>query len=114
MDLAGRMSAQGYVSSDELAAHPGRFLMCTRGSYGVTKRFGKIGADRVDLVWSLWRGYWERGSGMREWAERRGVAPHFIHSGGHAWPEDLDRLVAAIAPKHPRVWAHTDARDLQS
>ena len=45
--------------------------------------------------------------GMREWAERRGVEPHFVHSGGHAWPEDLDRLVRALAPKH-RTWVHTD------
>ena len=109
MDLARQMSHQGYVGSDELAATPGRFLMCTRGSYGVTKLFDKVGADRVVLVWSLWRGYWERGGGMREWAERRGVEPHFIHSGGHAWPEDLDRLEAAVAPKHKPVRVHTDA-----
>ena len=114
MDLARQMSRQGYVSSDELAAHPGRFLMCTRGSYGVTKLFDKVGAANVDLVWSMWRGYWERGGGMREWAERVGIKPRFIHSGGHAWPEDLDRLVAAIAPKHTPVWAHTDALAGQS
>jgi mRNA degradation ribonuclease J1/J2 len=34
--------------------------------------------------------------------------PHFVHSGGHAWPEDLDRLVAAIDPE-ARTWVHTDA-----
>ena len=90
MDLVREMSAQGQVSSDELAAEPGRFLMCTRGSYGVTKLFDKVGADQVVLVWSMWSGYWERdGCAMREWAEREGVEPHFVHSGGHAWPEDL-------------------------
>jgi len=109
MDLARQMSHQGYVGSDELAAHPGRFLMCTRGSRGVTKLFDKVGVDRIDLVWSMWRGYWERGGGMRPWTERHGVTPHFIHSGGHAWPEDLARLTAAIAPKHRPVWVHTDA-----
>jgi len=70
--------------------------------------FDKIGPDRVVLVWSLWRGYWERGGGMRPWAEQHGVTPHFIHSGGHAWPEDLDRLVAAIGAGET-VWVHTDA-----
>jgi hypothetical protein len=109
MDLARQMSHQGCVGSDELAATPGRFLMCTRGSYGVTKLFDKVGADRVVLVWSLWRGYWERGGSMREWAARRAVEPLFIHSGGHAWPEDLDRLEAAVAPKHKPVRVHTDA-----
>jgi ribonuclease J len=109
MDLARQMSHQGYVGSDELAATPGRFLLCTRGSSGVTKLFDKVGAERVVLVWSLWRGYWERGGGMREWAERHGVTLRFVHSGGHAWPDDLARLTAAIAPKHPPVWVHTDA-----
>jgi hypothetical protein len=117
-DLARQMSRQGYVSSDELAAHPGRFLLCTRGSYGVTKLFDKVGPQNVTLVWSMWRGYWERqaevgrrgrGGGMRDWATRHAAEVHFVHSGGHAWPEDLARLVAAVAPKHAPVWVHTDA-----
>lgn len=109
MDLARQMSREGYVSSDALAATPGRFLLCTRGSHGVTKLFDKVGAERVVLVWSLWRGYWERGGGMRDWAARRGVEPRFLNSGGHAWPDDLACLTAAIAPKHEPVWVHTDA-----
>ena len=109
MDLAAQMSRQGKVTTEELAAHPGRFLMCTRGSYGVTKLFDKVGAANLDLVWSLWRGYWEREDcAMRRWAERRGVEARFVHSGGHAWPQDLDRLVAAIGAGET-FWVHTDA-----
>jgi ribonuclease J len=108
MGLARQMSRQGRLSTEELAATPGRFLMCTRGSYGVTNLLDVLGADRVVLVWSLWRGYWERGGGMRPWAERHGVEPRFIHSGGHAWPGDLERLVAAIGAGET-VWVHTDA-----
>jgi len=86
-----------------------RFLMCMRGSYGVTKLFDKIGAANVDLVWSPWRGYWGRPDcAMRKWAERRGVEARFVHSGGHAWPEDLERLVAAVGAGET-VWVHTDA-----
>jgi hypothetical protein len=84
--------------------------MCARGSYGVTKVFDKIGPDRVPLAWSMWSGYWERGGAMREWAEREGVKPLFVHSGGHAWPEDLRRLTDAIAAKET-VWVHTDCED---
>ncbi|MEE4276513.1 MAG: MBL fold metallo-hydrolase [Thermoleophilia bacterium] len=115
-DLARQMSRQGYVSSTELAAHPGRFLICTRGSYGVTKLFDKVGSENVTLVWSMWRGYWERQEqattrqrSMREWATRHAAEVHFVHSGGHAWPDDLARLVRALAPKHEPVWVHTDA-----
>lgn len=131
-DLARQMSRQGRVSSDELASHPGHFLICTRGSYGVTKLFDKMGPETVTLVWSMWRGYWERrGCALRTWAERpkRGEGTcdvatrdgaardgatrhaaevHFVHSGGHARPEHLDRLVRALAPKHKPVWVHTD------
>ena len=30
-----------------------------------------------------------------------------VHSGGHAWPEDLERLKAANAAKQS-YWVHTD------
>jgi ribonuclease J len=109
IDLAREMSAQGYVGTRELIAHPGSFLMSVRGSAGVTRLFDRVGADRLILVWSMWRGYWERNGGLRAWASRAGLEPRFIHSGGHAWPEDLERLVAAVDPKRPVVWVHTDA-----
>ena len=64
--------------------------------------------SRVVLVWSMWGGYWERNARLRAWAGRAGVEPHFIHSGGHAWPEDLDRLVVAVRPGSPVTWVHTD------
>lgn len=103
--------ASARVSSDELAASPGRFLLCTRGSRGVTKLFEKIGPARIAIVWSMWSGYWKRVSCvMRKWAEREGVEPRFIHSGGHAWPEDLRRLVAAIGAKRT-VWVHTECEE---
>ena len=53
-------------------------------------------------------GYWQRdGCAMREWPERAGVTVRFVHSGGHAWPEDLTRLVEAIQAKKV-VRVHTD------
>ena len=108
MDLARTMSAHARVSSDELAAQPGRFLVCLRGSKGGTRLFDKVGPERVTLVWSLWSCYWGRDrSPMRDWAELHGVQAHFVHSGGHAWPEDLERLKAAIGARESH-WVHTD------
>jgi len=108
MDLARKMSDEGRVSSDDLAATPGRYLMCLRGSRGTTKLFDKVGPGNVILVWSMWSGYWERGGAMPAWAEREGVERHLVHSGGHAWPEDLQRLAGAVAAKQT-VWVHTDS-----
>jgi ribonuclease J len=109
MELVYAMSAEGKVTTDELAGQPGRYLMCTRSGYGTTKVLDKVGGAHVELVWSMWSGYWRRdGCALRDWAERSQVRPVFVHSGGHAWPEDLKRLVETIAPKET-VWAHTDA-----
>jgi ribonuclease J len=108
-DLVYEMSRQGKVDSDELAEDPAAYLLCCRGSYGVTKLIDKVGPPGVSLVWSIWRGYWDRDPcAMRDWCDRSGTAPTFIHSGGHAWPEDLHRLVERLEPKQV-VWVHTEA-----
>ena len=111
MDLVYEMRDHGKASTEDLAAHPGRHLACCRGGYSMTKVFDKVGPAHVVLVWSMWSGYWTReGCAMREWAEARGVEPKFVHSGGHACPDDLRRLVDAIAAKQT-VWVHTDCED---
>jgi len=108
MERVYAMKDAGKVSTDELAEHPERYLMSTRSGFGLTKVFDKVGAERVELVWSQWSGYWKRnGCAMREWAEKRGTRVSFIHSGGHAWPEDLARLTEAIAAKET-VHVHTE------
>jgi ribonuclease J len=106
MDVVYEM-AQSKVSSDALAAEPGNYLLCARGSYGTTKLLTHVGGRNVALVWSMWGGYWQRdGCQVRKWAERKGVRTYFIHSGGHAWPEDLERLKAALRPRRLEV-VHT-------
>ncbi len=103
MDLVYEM-AGSRVSSDALAAKPGKYLLCARGSYGTTKLLSHVSSDSVELVWSLWSGYWKRdGCAMHAWAEREDVQAHFIHSGGHAWPDDLERLEGALRPRDCRI-----------
>ena len=76
----------------------------------MSKLFDAVGADRMVLVWSMWRGYWERQErGIREWATGHAAAVHFVHSGGHAWPEDLARLKAAIGARET-IPVHTEWR----
>jgi hypothetical protein len=87
-------------------------LMCARSNYGMTKVLGKIGVERVILVWSMWNGYWKRdGCALREWAEVQGTQVAFIHSGGHAWPNHLHTLAEVIGARQT-VWVHTDAEAL--
>jgi ribonuclease J len=104
MGLAREMGRAARVSSAALAADPARYLLCLRGSFGTTKLLTHIGAGNVELVWSMWGGYWTRENcAARKWAEREGVRAHFIHSGGHAWPEDLRRLEAALRPRSVEI-----------
>ncbi len=109
MHLVCEMRDDAHLRTDELAEKPGGFLLSTRGSTSLIGLLDKVGTERVLLVWSLWSGYWERSGRLRDWAGREGVEPHFIHSGGHAWPQDLRRLVTALEPGEV-VWVHTDAK----
>lgn len=110
--LVFEMSREAKVSSDELAADPGRYLLSARGSYGTSKLLNHVGAGSIELVWSLWKGYWDREPNrLREWTSREGVRTHFIHSGGHAWPEDLERLTKALSPRNLEI-VHTTVNAL--
>jgi len=103
MDLVYEMG-RSRAGSDALAAEPGKYLLCARANAGITKLLTHIGSGAVILVWSMWGGYWKRErSPVRTWAEREGVQAHFIHSGGHAWPEDLERLLAALQPREHEI-----------
>jgi hypothetical protein len=73
----------------------------------VTKVFERIGAERVVLVWSVWRVYWRRNCGLSPWADRIGRDAHVIPNGGHAWPQGLEYLVTAIGTKE-LTCLHTD------
>lgn len=111
MQLVFEMRDKGKVSSDDLAADPGRYLMCARASGRTVALLNHVGPQLVELVWSMWSGYWNReGCIVRNMAEREGVTARFVHSGGHAWPEDLKRLAKTIDAKET-VWVHTEATE---
>ena len=108
--LPATMSAEGRVSSDELAARPGPLPHVRAGQLRRHQAASTRSGPSVVLVWSMWSGYWKRDAcAMREWASARGVEAHFVHSGGHAWPEDLERLEKAVGADDT-IWVHTDAQ----
>jgi len=101
---------QASVASRDLISTPGHYLISVRGSRKNANLLSAVGREKVAPVWSLWKGYWPRPTcNVRKWCERNDVAVRFIHSGGHAWPEDIERLIAAIEPRQA-VAVHTDAR----
>ncbi len=100
VELAHEMGRAARVGTYALGAHPGSYLLNARGSWRTTQLLNRIGAANAELVWSMWGGYWNRDDcAVRSWAEREAVEAHFIHSGGHAWPDDLERLTTALQPR---------------
>lgn len=102
---------QASVASRDLISTPGRYLISVRGNRKNTNLLSAVGREKVEPVWSLWKGYWPRPNcQLRKWCERNDVSVRFIHSGGHAWPQDIDRLISAIEPRQA-VAVHTDTRE---
>lgn len=52
------------------------------------------------LIYSLWPGYLDRDrTDLREWAKRKEIDFHIVHSFGHASSADLYRMAQAVAPQ---------------
>lgn len=63
-------------------------------------RHGTLAGTRV--IYSMWSGYLdeERNQRVVQAIEKAGGQLLVLHSGGHAHPEDLKRLITALAPKY--------------
>ena len=98
--LACRMSRAAKVTTEQLVAQPERFVLAARSSIPTVNLLNRLHEpSRTAVVWSLWKGYWSRPNPLRSFCETHGIDPLFIHTGGHAAQEDLQRLAAAVAPR---------------
>lgn len=95
-DLIDKYKGQR-IYAEELQANPQRYAMMFR-----TSMAGDLdGMDLKDacLIYSLWPGYLERDrTDLREWAQRKEIDFHIVHSSGHASSADLYRMAQAVAP----------------
>jgi ribonuclease J len=110
-DLACEMSGhkKRKVTPEQLAADPGRFVYLARANKDTVDLLDRLGVDpSPTIVWSQWGGYLQKGGPVPEFCTRRGIEPVLVHSGGHAHPEDLARLVNRLQPKVV-VPIHTEA-----
>ncbi len=86
------------IYAEELQANPQRYAMMFR-----TSMAGDL--DGMDLqsgclIYSLWPGYLDRDrTDLREWAKRKEIDFHIVHSSGHASGADLSRMAQAVAPQ---------------
>ena len=56
-------------------------------------------ANAVQVVWSMWDGYWATDKHVRPFCERHGIEPVRIHTSGHASWDDLKRLIEGLKPE---------------
>ena len=110
--LACQMARAGKVTSEELAANPRGFVFLARSS-GATSALLRYLARTThpNIVWSLWRGYLDKGGPVPSFCTEHGIDPLVIHSGGHAHPEDLADLASrihagAVVPIHTEAASH--------
>lgn len=120
MDFVYRLARASKITSQEIAARPGRYLYLARGNDATARLVTWLAStvttvrmSRTEIVWSLWRGYFDRPNPIATLCRTLDITPAFIHSGGHASPEDLSRLVVGMNPrrvvpmhtKHPELYA---------
>ncbi len=88
------------IKRDEIKRGRSETVMIARSNGFAVKLLEMLGDEsRVGIVWSLWPGYWDSDACLRPFCERHGTEPQFIHASGHAEPEDLRRLAAAVGAK---------------
>lgn len=98
--LACQMSRAGKVTSEQLAANPGRFVYLARSSGATVALLRYLArATRPTVVWSQWSGYLAKGGPVQHFCDENGLCPLVLHSGGHAHPADLATLVSRLRPK---------------
>ncbi len=94
-----RLHASHRIYPEHLQAAPRRFCLLFRPIHCADlERAGCL--EGAAFVYSMWQGYWERGSyaSLEPWLERNAVQEIDLHTSGHASPGDLQRLVAALRP----------------
>ena len=88
------------IYPEELVERRSELVTLFRGSMArELQQIGCLGGARV--VWSMWHGYLRNdpGSKLTEFLEREEIPMVSHHASGHAYVPDLQRLVAALAPK---------------
>jgi ribonuclease J len=99
-----RQLLHSYVRSkiefEEIFANPENKVLLAKDSRyfrGVIRKLGQEG-DKV-AVYSMWHGYLER-TDLKDFLAANGVSLIEVHTSGHAYINDLRRLVASLKPRH--------------
>ena len=88
------------INFEEIRSNPNKMVMlCKDNAYFrvMLKHLGDL--NNAKAVYSMWRGYLERGS-LPQILDYHRIELVEIHTSGHAYREDLQKLAQALKPRH--------------
>ena len=97
-DFVARMATDGVAARN---IPKDAIVMLRRALIRDYERNGVVPGDQDAFNFSMWKGYLETPyyAEPMEWCRSRGAQIAYIHTSGHASPEDLRAFAAAVAPK---------------
>jgi len=98
VDVMTKEAVRRKISRDKICAHPEQMVI--RLSMGEMKRLADqmVQPDKIQFIYSMWQGYLERDPDKANFPVQYGCKWQSIHTSGHAWLEDLQKLSNKIKP----------------
>ena len=94
------------ITLEEIVANPEKFVI--KGNWSINKQtFDAIDHDKLEIVFSMWKGYLDKPNQFDDYKDVK-LTP--LHTSGHAYIEDLQKLVEKMQPKH-LIPIHTEYKD---
>lgn len=94
------------IGVDEIIADSRKYVV--KGNEAINRQiFDRIGHDKIEIIFSMWKGYLDR---PKQFDAYKDIKITLLHTSGHAYIEDLQKLVNEMQPKNivPIHTAHKD------
>lgn len=92
---------QKWIGWNEMKKRNQDIVLLMRANRKVADIERELGDEvrQVQVIWSMWDGYWPRDQYVRPLCEKHGIERILLHTSGHAVLPDLQRLVYRLQPK---------------
>lgn len=89
-----------WIGWERMKAQKRDVVLLMRSNRKVDELESQLGDDvgKVQVIWSMWDGYWAQDQHVRPLCERYGIERTYLHTSGHASWDDLQRLVHGLQP----------------
>lgn len=93
------------VTVGEIIGHPQQYVI--KGNGAINRQiFKRLDKDKIAVIFSMWKGYLDRAKQFDKYKD----IIILLHTSGHAYIEDLQKMVAAMQPKY-LIPIHTECKE---